>query len=232
MRTGSKTGKIGGTTVIRISAAASKLISGAILLAITSPAIPQERVARLQALAWAQDNRAAIFDTLMPAVATDDASAPHKRAFSLRSLGGADKFEFAVTVVQDYDGTAQGTLVVTDGQPLVIQLAALRATHPEIDLIGATHQLKLRRIALSAASAKQIISLLTAVSVPLTPSSLIGFDATGYEVTTVAFSRLQVNVIPTDERAWRSLNRAIARIVELVGMQDSRRRFDPTSFEQ
>jgi hypothetical protein len=208
-----------GTAAVAIAALISVAAHGA------EPKSPKER-----AMDWAVNERAAVFDALMPSV-RPSALGPADMAISLRSAGFEDTFEFSITLSASRDGTVTGELLLPEKEPLSIQLARLRLRGCKSghDCI---QRIKMRRVRLEGPLARRLMDQFMGLSIPARPQAGLQNAFRGYELTSAGWSELHATFAASDSEddPFRMVTATVHHVLSEVGLTESNLRFDFHSY--
>lgn len=208
------------------------------------PASPMTHTSeeRDNALRWASEHRASIFDELFPA-ASDDVAMPTCRMTTIRSSGSLDTFEFMIRIIEDCPAVqpttgkiakpeVRGELLIPEESPLDDQLATLRLSDPTITPEMASTRIKLRTVLIPPRQTQRLLKGLDAVSASPLPPVEIALDARMYEVR--SSTGLQTRFVMFAERSSSRRDRELTRLIDatLAALGNSRDKllYDPAAW--
>jgi hypothetical protein len=217
------------TTKIRIPAAASAFISLAFLLAIAlSPILAANE--RDDGILWAIKNREEAFNRLMPRVARFSSN-QSETAFSVRAAGFEDHFEFLLTIEQHRGRVPEAILVIPDKEPLVVQLARMRADK-SLSLDDMLPKVRITRRQLPPQAARRLYDRLVSVQLPLRPQTGFFLHRQHLEVTAVGWNELQFDFFDDGNKSspFGRILIAVWSALRDVGVDRSELAFDPAAY--
>ena len=185
------------------------------------PKNPRER-----AMDWAVEQRAAVFDALMPPARASELG-PGDVAISLRSAGFEDTFEFRITLLARRDGTIAGELLLPEKEPFTIQLARLRlrGCRSGRDCI---RRIKTRHVPLENSVARRLMGQIMGVSIPARPQTGLQNAFRGYELMSAGWSELRITFAANDNNddPFHLVIVSVHDVLSDVGLTESALRFD------
>lgn len=207
-------------------------------------AVAQERYRQEDALRWASEHRAAIFDRLFPA-AGDNVSMPICRMTTIRSSGSLDAFEFMIRIIEDCPvvdpatgkiapAEVRGAFVIPEGSPIDDQLATLRLPDPSLTPEAAIARIKLRTLLISPSQARRLLKELDSAPASLLPPVEIALDARMYEVK--SSTGMQTRLVMFAERSSSGRDRKLTRVINTtlaaLGYGRDRLEYDPAAWTE
>ena len=138
--------------------------------------------------AFAIEHRREVFDELMPGVSRYSQS-DDEVGFSIRAEGFEDRFEWVLYLKKPSTGNPIGKLVMTSGEPLVVQLTRLHSQG--LSLEDARKRIKLIVKDMSPEATMKLFHVLASTSIPIQPQVGFFLHQQRFEIAAAGWSELR-----------------------------------------
>jgi hypothetical protein len=181
-------------------------------------------------MSWAIAHREEVFDRLMPRVTRYATNAP-EISFSIRAAGFEDHFEYLLTVDRREGKEPEASLVMPNKEPLVVQVARLRADK-SLSLDDIVQRVQLSRRRLPATAARHLYDRLVAIQIPIRPQTGFFLHRQHLEVSAVGWNEVKFDFFDDGNTSspFGRLLRAVWSALRAEGVDQTALAFDPARY--